>query len=39
MKIAYGDKKFLFQELLSKDNSIAIHDRNLQAVATEMSMV
>ena len=36
MNISYCDKKSLFQDLLRKDNSVSIHDKNLQPVATEM---
>ena len=36
LNIAYNDTKSSFDELLSKDNSFTIHDRNLQRLATEM---
>ena len=34
--IAYQDNTSAFQELLNKDNSVSIHHRNLQVLATEM---
>ena len=36
LRITYNDSKSTFEELLSKDNSVSIHLRNLQALATEM---
>ena len=39
LKITYGDKSFLFQDLLKKDNSISIHFKNIQALGTEMRKV
>ena len=36
LRITYQDHIFIFQELLNKDNSISIHHRNLQVLATEM---
>ena len=36
LRITYGDKTSTFQHLLEKDNSVSIHHRNLQALATEM---
>ena len=36
LRITYQDHISTFQELLNKDNSISIHHRNLQALATEM---
>ena len=36
LRIAYNDKKSNFEELLIKDNSISIHHRNIQTIATEM---
>ena len=36
LRITYGDKTSTFQQLLEKDNSVSIHHRNLQALATEM---
>ena len=32
----YGDKSSTFQQLLEKDNSVSIHHRNVQTLATEM---
>ena len=37
--IIYNDKTSTFKELLEKDNSVSIHYRNIQAVATEMHKV
>ena len=36
LRIPYQDHISTFQELLNKDNSVSIHRRNLQALATEM---
>ena len=36
LRITYQDHVSTFQELLNKDNSVSIHHRNLQALATEM---
>ena len=36
LRITYQDRISTFQELLNKDNSVSIHYRNLQALATEM---
>ena len=36
LKITYQDNTSTFQELLNKDNSVSIHHRNLQFLATEM---
>ena len=36
LRITYGDKTPTFQQLLKKDNSVSIHHRNLEALATEM---
>ena len=36
LRITYQDQISTFQELLNKDNSVSIHHRNLQALATEM---
>ena len=38
-RIVYQDDTSTFEELLSKDNSIKIHMRNLQILATEMFKV
>ena len=39
LRIAYCDKHSKFQQLLEKDNSVSIHHRNLQALATEIFKV
>ena len=31
----YNDKRSSFEDLLKKDNSVSIHHKNLQALATE----
>ena len=36
LRITYQDNMPTFQELLNKDNSVSIHHRNLQVLATEM---
>ena len=36
LRITYPDHISAFQELLNKDNSVSIHHRNLQVLATEM---
>ena len=36
LRIAYKDPHSTFEELLSKDGSVSIHHRNLQALATEI---
>lgn len=36
LRIEYSDRKSTFQQLLEKDNSVSIHHRNLQVLATEM---
>ena len=36
LRITYNDSKSTFEELLRKDNSVSIHHRNLQVLATEM---
>ena len=36
LRITYGDRQSSFQQLLEKDNSVSIHHRNLQVLATEM---
>ena len=39
MEITYWDKFSSFNELLEKDNSVSIHHKNTQALATEMYKV
>ena len=39
LRIIYNDISLTFELLLSKDNSISIHDRNLQVLETEMFKV
>ena len=36
LRITYQNNASTFQELLDKDNSLSIHHRNLQVLATEM---
>ena len=36
LRTTYQDNASTFQELLNKDNSVSIHRRNLQVLATEM---
>ena len=36
LRITYQENTSTFQELLNKDNSVSIHHRNLQVLATEM---
>ena len=36
LRLIYTDKTSTFQELLDKDNSVSIHMRNIQSLATEM---
>ena len=39
LRIKYNDKQSSFIKLLEKDNSVSIHQKNQQMVATEMSKV
>ena len=39
LRITYGDRSSLFEDLLKKDNSNSIHHRNIQALATEIFKV
>ena len=39
LRIIYNDKQSSFIELLEKDNSVSIHQRNLQVIAIEMFKV
>ena len=36
LKITYNGSKSTFEELLDKDNSVSIHHKNLQFLATEV---
>ena len=36
LRITYNDRKSSFEELLRKDNTVSIHHRNLQLLATEI---
>ena len=37
LRLVYNDNKSTFSELLDKDNSVTIHDRNLQALAKSIN--
>ena len=39
LRIIYDDSKLTFRELLDKDNSITIHERNIQILAIELYKV
>ena len=39
LRITYNDRSLTFQELLEKDNSVTIHHRNIQVLATEIYKV
>ena len=39
LRITSCDRSSSFQDLLKKDNSVSIHHRNIQALATEMFKV
>ena len=39
LRIVYNDHQCIFEELLERDNSFTIHERNLQKLATEMLKV
>ena len=39
LRITYVDRSSSFQDLLEKDNSVSIHRRNMQFLATEMFKV
>ena len=36
LRITYNDRKSSFEELLRKDNTVSVHHRNLQLLATEI---
>ena len=39
LRIIYNDSKLTYDELLHKDNSFTIHERNSQTLAIEMSSI
>ena len=39
LRIIYSDSSSTFERLLTRDNSVSIHDRNSQVIATEMFKV
>ena len=39
LRVVYNDRLSTFEELLNKNNSVSIHHRSLQCVATEMFKV
>ena len=39
LRVVYKNRDLTFQQLLEKDNSFKIHERNLQKLATEMYKV
>ena len=39
LRVVYKDDNLTFQQLLEKDNSVTIHDRNLRKLAVEMYKV
>ena len=39
LRIIYGDKQSSFEELLKRDSSVSIHERNIQVLAPEMYTV
>ena len=39
LSITYDDRSSSFQDLLKKDNSVSVHHRNIQALATEIFKV
>ena len=39
LRIIYNDKQSSFKELLEKDSSVSIHERNVQILTTEMYKV
>ena len=36
LRITYYDRKSLFEKLLRKENTVSVHHRNLQVLATEI---
>ena len=39
LRVVFKDKNATFNELLQRDGSVTIHERNIQALATEMFKV
>ena len=39
LRIVYSDNQYSFEELLEKDNTVSVHQRNLQFLATELYKV
>ena len=39
LRVVYNDRLSTFEELMNKDNSVSIHHRNIQCLATEMFKV
>ena len=39
LRLVYNDKSFSFRELLERDNSVTIHERNIQVLLTEIFKV
>ena len=39
LRVVYNDENSTFDELLTKDNSVKVHDKNLQVLVTEMFKV
>ena len=39
LRVVYNDENSAFDEFLTKDNSVKVHDRNLQVLVTEMFKV
>ena len=39
LRLAYNDKNSSFRELLERDNSVTIHERNIQVLLTEIFKV
>ena len=39
LRLTYSDKEYSYENLLEKDNSVSIHHKNIQSLATEMFKV
>ena len=39
LRLVYNDKSSSFRELLARDNSVTIHERNIQVLLTEIFKV